>query len=229
MSLSYSNALYIAFAKSTQDSSQHLFTNPSGLISLILSLLTLNRNDSSIPLNEPTLQRLVSSSFATLIEAAMNDDHVWAALKDYTQMPDLLYSLLLSEPRPGIRKDIAEIIFSLCGTSPLQKGYWSNTVSKNAIPTGNLAAATGSDMVKSFWQSIASLLPRAVEHPQLAQEFFEVSLVTFHTVVMLPTTEIPYKQYVQDWGSILLNHNCKEVNKSPFGPVYLGIQLTNFI
>ncbi|EGD93595.1 ubiquitin carboxyl-terminal hydrolase [Trichophyton tonsurans CBS 112818] len=212
-----------AFAKSTSDSTQHLFTNPSGLISLILSLLTLDRNDSSIPLNEPTLQRLISSSFATLIEASMKDDHIWAALKDYAQMPELIYSLLLSEPRPGIRKDVAEIIFSLCGESPLQKGYWSNKVSKNAILTGNLATVTGADMVKSFWQAISLLLPRAVEHPQLAQEFFEVALVTFHTVVMLPTTEIPYKQYVQDWGNILLSHNGKEfVGRERVDHVVLG-------
>lgn len=148
----------------------------------------------------------------------MKDDHIWAALKDYAQMPELIYSLLLSEPRPGIRKDVAEIIFSLCGESPLQKGYWSNKVSKNAILTGNLATVTGADMVKSFWQAISLLLPRAVEHPQLAQEFFEVALVTFHTVVMLPTTEIPYKQYVQDWGNILLSHNGKEVSNCPPNP-----------
>lgn len=196
------------------DSSQHLFTKPSGLISLLLALLSLNPNDLSIPLDESTLQRLISGSFATLIEASMNDDRVWLALKDYNQMPDLISSLLLSEPRPGIRKDIAEIIFNLCGTSPLQKNYWSNKVSKDAIPTGNLATATGADMVESFWESISALLPRTVEHAQLSQEFFEVALVTFHTVAMLPTTEMPYTEYVRDWGNILLSHNGKEVSNS---------------
>ena len=51
----------------------------------------------------------------------MHDNRVWDALKQSTEIQSLVFKLLLDEQRQSVRKGVAEIIFTICGTSPSQK------------------------------------------------------------------------------------------------------------
>ncbi|KAK2743058.1 hypothetical protein FQN57_005014 [Myotisia sp. PD_48] len=210
-------------AKVIPDSPQPLFTNPSDLISLLVDLLSLDCNDPSLPLEDVNLHRLVSGAFATLVEASMHDSQVWNTLKNNTPIQDLLSKLLLSQPKQSIRKEIAEILFTICGTSPLQKQYWKNLSATDIRASGGLSTPIGVDMVSTLWTSLSSLLPRTVEYPRLSQEFFEVSLVIFQTVAKLSPNDMPYTEYLRTWGENLCNYRSKEfVGREQIDHVLLG-------
>src|SRR5438034_841567 len=99
-----------------------------------------------MPLDELSLQRLISNSFATLIEASIHDTNIWDALKQNSQMQDLVFNLLLAEPRHGIRQEVAEIVFCLCGSSPMQKQY-----PKGARESNNPPTTTAIDIIATVW------------------------------------------------------------------------------
>lgn len=196
-----------------EDSEQY-FSNPLDLATRLLSFISLCRNLTSKHLSEISIQKLISNSFAVIIEASMHDSRVWDAVEQSTQIKDLIFTLLLRESRQGIRKSVAEIIFATCGTTPSQKRAWkaSSQVKGGAVAVvGRLPSATTIHIVATLWKHISALFPDTLEYAQSSQEFFEVALTVFQTVANLSPEDLIYGEYLRKWGDILLSHRTNEV------------------
>lgn len=193
--------------KSTPDNSEDLFPDAQGLTNRLLALISLGQTHSRLPIEEDALQKLVSNSFATLVEASLRDAHIWDALKQNTQIQDLIFNLLLAEPRQGIRKEVAEIVFGLCGSSPKQKQDPNGDRVSNRLSTPLVI-----NIVATFWASLTALFPRTLNYAQSSQEFFQVALVVFEAVAVLSPGGVFYGEYLREWGKILLGHRTREVS-----------------
>jgi ubiquitin carboxyl-terminal hydrolase 34 len=143
----------------------------------------------------------------------MHDSRVWEALKQSTEIQGLIFKLLLDEPRQSIRKGVAEIIFTICGTSPPQKQSLKAISPKNVTPAGRHPAATTVDIVATLWKSIMALFPETLKFASSSQEFFEVALATFQTVACLSPDDVVFGEYLRHWGDILLSHRTREVGE----------------
>ncbi|PGH36152.1 ubiquitin thiolesterase [[Emmonsia] crescens] len=213
-------------AKSIPEDSEQYFSNPLALATRLLSFISLGRNLTSTHLSEISIQKLISNSFAVIIEASMHDSRVWDAVEQSTQIKDLIFTLLLGESRQGIRKGVAEIIFSTCGTSPSQKRAWkvSSQTKEGAVAVaGKLPTATTIHIVATLWKSISALFPDTLGYAQSSQEFFEVALIVFQTVANLSPEDLIFGEYLRQWGNILLTHRTQEfVGREPVDYIVLG-------
>ncbi|EGC41797.1 ubiquitin carboxyl-terminal hydrolase [Histoplasma capsulatum var. duboisii H88] len=218
--------LFALTAKSMPEDSEQYFSNPLDLATRLLSFISLCRNLTSKHLSEISIQKLISNSFAVIIEASMHDSRVWDAVEQSTQIKDLIFTLLLSESRQGIRKSVAEIIFATCGTTPSQKRAWkaSSQVKGGAVAVvGRLPSATTIHIVATLWKHISALFPDTLEYAQSSQEFFEVALTVFQTVANLSPEDLIYGEYLRKWGDILLSHRTNEfVGREPVDYIVLG-------
>ncbi|KAL1955095.1 hypothetical protein VTO42DRAFT_9029 [Malbranchea cinnamomea] len=205
-------------AKPLRDDTEELIPNPSNLITRLLSIIYLGQKVSPDMLPEQTLQKMISNSFAVVIEASLHDNRVWDSLKKSAQVGDIISELLLKESRQGIRKEVAEIIFKLCGGSPSQKQ--SKAINSS---TEKLSNPIGIDIVATLWRSFLSLFPKTLNYPTSSEEFFEVSLVIFQTVVDLSPDGFEFGDYLKEWGSILLRHKTEEfVGREPVDYIVWG-------
>ncbi|QSS63969.1 ubiquitin carboxyl-terminal hydrolase [Histoplasma capsulatum] len=218
--------LFALTAKSMPEDSEQYFSNPLDLATRLLSFISLCRNLTSKHLSEISIQKLISNSFAVIIEASMHDSRVWDAVEQSTQIKDLIFTLLLRESRQGIRKSVAEIIFATCGTTPSQKRAWkaSSQVKGGAVAVvGRLPSATTIHIVATLWKHISALFPDTLEYAQSSQEFFEVALTVFQTVANLSPEDLIYGEYLRKWGDILLSHRTNEfVGREPVDYIVLG-------
>jgi len=142
----------------------------------------------------------------------MHDNRVWDALKQSTEIQSLVFKLLLDEQRQSVRKGVAEIIFTICGTSPSQKQSLKAINAKNVTPAGRHPTATTVDIVATLWKSITALFPETLTFASSSQEFFDVALVVFQTVASWSPGDVDFGEYLRHWGNILLSHRTREVS-----------------
>ncbi|KAK2791273.1 hypothetical protein FQN52_004949 [Onygenales sp. PD_12] len=225
-SASYQNIAGLAnvvTAKSIPEDSEAYFSSPSDLATCFLSLISLSQTLSSTQLSESSIQKLISNSFAVIIEASMHDNRVWDAVKQNTQIEDLMSTLLLKETRQGIRKGVAEIIFSTCGTSPSQKRCFKGSQAKGGAIGAKVPTATTIHIVATLWKSMSALFPESIHYAQSSQEFFDIALVLFQTVSDLSPEDLIFGEYLSQWGTILLSHRTHEfVGREPVDWIVLG-------
>ncbi|PGH08928.1 ubiquitin thiolesterase [Blastomyces parvus] len=217
--------LFALTAKSTPEDSEPLFPNPLELATRLLYFISLGQNLTSKHLSEISIQKLISNSFAVIIEASMHDSRVWDAVEQSTQIKDLMFTLLLAESRQNVRKSVAEIIFATCGTSPSQKRVWkSDSQTKAGVEVvGKPPSATTIHIVATLWKHISALFPDTLEYGQSSQEFFEVALILFQTVAILSPEDLIFRKYLRQWGDILLSHHTNEfVGREPVDYIVLG-------
>ena len=216
------NCLLVALtAKEVPDASEEVFPDPSNLTSRLLSILHLGQKVTSGDLTEQELQKMVSNAFAVLIEASLHDSRVWDVLKENTSNGEVITQLFLVEPRQAIRKEVAELVFKLCGQSPSQKQ--SKAIDSS---TGKLLNPTAIDIVATLWKCFLCLFPETLNYPTTAQEFFEAALVLFHTVIELSPEGFDFGAHLKEWGGILLEHKTEEfVGREPVDFIVWGFSL----
>ncbi|KAI1997922.1 hypothetical protein LOZ51_002594 [Ophidiomyces ophidiicola] len=208
--------------KSTADSSIPFFSDPSGLVDCITKF-ALPGDLTSPCATDSTVPQLISNSVAVLLEASMHDRRVWDAFRDSARMEDIILSLLLQDPRLTLRQSIAGIIFTLCGMSTSQKQALK-VYSKDSRISHKLETTTGTEVIRTLWNCLNSLIPRITEFPQSSQQFFEVSLVVFQTIGTLSPGTLPFEDYLRQWGEVLLCHQSHEfVGREVVDCIVLGI------
>lgn len=208
-------------AKQVPDESDEFFRDPSNLTTRLMNILCLGQQVPAGILTEQELQKMVSNSFSVLIEASLHDSRIWDAVKQNTQIEQVVAQLLLEESRQAIRKEVAEIVFKLCGQSPSQKQ--SKAIDSSS---GKLSNPTAIDIVATLWKSFLALFPQTLDYATSSQEFFEVALVIFRTVVDLSPGDFKFGDYLKEWGSILLKHKTVEfVGREPVDYIVWGFAL----
>lgn len=208
-------------AKRLPNASEEFFPEPSSLASRLLSIQHLGLKVAPDYLPEEESQKMVSNTFAVLIEASLHDNRVWDTLKENTHNGEVITELFLVEPRSAVRKEAAEIIFKLCGQSPSQKQ--SKAIDSS---TGKLSNPTAIDIVAALWKCFLCLLPESLNYPTTSQEFFEAALVLFHTVIDLSPDGFDFGAHLKEWGSILLEHKTAEfVGREPVDFIVWGFSL----
>ena len=162
---------------------------------------------SEQPLPAVEVCELLRHSFAALVTSSLLEENIWVALKSKTDMGTLLTDLLLEEPRPEIRRCIADIIRIFCNAS-------------SAPPTSVTAltapSASRDDMMKTFWNAVSGILSHARDRPAESAEILDTALDLFISVARLSPESLSYKTCFSEWAAILLNNEHNEVSLQPY-------------
>jgi ubiquitin carboxyl-terminal hydrolase 34 len=186
------------------------FPTPTNLIKQLLNFMELGRNLTAAHLPDSSIQKLICNSFAVLIEASLHDHNFWELIKQNTQFDRIIFSLLLGESRQPIRKEAADNITVICGSSKSRK---------KSVKAGNDDAEglgvpdnpTAVDMLATFWEAFVQTFPRTPEYASQSQEFFEVALCVFRSVAEKSPSDLIFEEYLVRWSEIVLNHETEEV------------------
>lgn len=198
-------------AKPATDDSKSYFLEPGLLVERLLDFITLGEQLTTAVLSENGIQKLICNSFAVLFKSAASDQRVWDALKQSNRTQQLLFTLLLSERRPAIRKGVTETIFAICGSPPPNKPPMKAMDRKDPTIPARVPTATAVDVVATIWKSLSSILPQAGEYVAYSQEFFEVTIAVFQTVASLSPGDLIFGEYLRQWSEILLSYQTHEV------------------
>ncbi|KAK2762638.1 hypothetical protein FQN54_000811 [Arachnomyces sp. PD_36] len=213
-------------AKPSTDDPQTCFSDPELLVKRLLGFISLDQELTTAVLSEAAIQKLICNSFAVLFKSAASDQHIWDAVKQHTQTEKLLFTLLLAERRPGIRKGVADTLFAICGSPPPNKPSAKAMDRKETATPARIPTATAVDVVATIWKSLSSILPQAEEYATYSQEFFEVTIAVFQTVATLSPEDLIFGEYLRQWSEILLNHNTHEfVGRETVDFIVLGFTL----
>lgn len=202
-------------AKPAVDDTQTYFSEPGLLVERLLDFIALGEELTTAVLSENGIQKLICNSFSVLFKSAASDQRVWDALKQSDRTQQLLFTLLLSERRPGIRKGVAETIFAICGSPPPNKPPLKAMDRKDPSTPARIPTSTAVDVVATIWKSLSSILPQTGEYVTYSQEFFEVTIAVFQTVASLSPEDLIFGEYLRQWSEILLSHKTHEVCSSP--------------
>lgn len=82
-----------------------------------LVALLLVANEAPL-LGLPLAADLTCRCFATILEASLHSNIVWTSFKNRPDVSGLMRSLLLDNPRPGVRKGVADAVTGVCGPLP---------------------------------------------------------------------------------------------------------------
>ena len=86
---------------------------------LVERLVALLRVASETPLlGLPIAADLTCRCFATILEASLHSSIVWTSFKNRPDISDLMRNLLLDDPRPSVRKGVADAVAGVCGPLP---------------------------------------------------------------------------------------------------------------
>lgn len=188
-----------------EDSS--VITDTTPLVKQLLHFMDVGRHVPSTCLTEAGVQKLICNSFAVLIEGSMRDHGFWNAVKQQTQFDQLLFSLLLDESRQPIRKEISENIALVCTPMKLLQKTEDPGDQQSTAPENSAKV----DIIGTIWEAFVQILPDTLNHAHKSQEFFQVALLVFHSVVENPSRELKYDEYLKQWSTVMLGHQTQEV------------------
>lgn len=200
-------------------SSSPVISNPPPLVERLLSFLEMGRHLPATHLSEMGVQKLISNSFAVLLDAAVRDRQFWTTLKQHAQLDKLLVSLLLEEKRQGVRKEISEIIVIACSPSQLTRNPAKSSIDDevqkpSAVPENTLQV----DILTTVWNAFVQVLPRTADYAPQSQEFFQVALLVFHIMGEKSPDDLRFGEYLKQWGGIMLGHRSEEVSPHLVNP-----------
>lgn len=184
-----------------------LIMDPVSLVQQLLNLMGLGRHVPTTYLSAVDIQKLICNSFAVLTEGSVRDEKFWHTVKQQTEFDRLLFSLLLDERRQPIRKEISENIALVCTPAKLLQRPDESANGQPTIPENS----TKVDIIGTIWEAFARTLPQTPNHAHQSQEFFEVALLAFHSVVEQPSSDINFGEYLKQWSNIMLSHETEEV------------------
>jgi ubiquitin carboxyl-terminal hydrolase 34 len=172
--------------------------------------MDLGRSLIATQLPDSSIQKLICNSFALLIEASLHDHRFWELIKQHTQFDTVIFSLLLEESRQPIRKEAADNITVVCGSSKSRKKS-AKTTNDDLEGLRVSENPTTVDMLATFWGAFAQTFPRTTEYAGQSQEFFEVALCVFRSVAEKSPSDLIFGEYLIRWSEIMLSHETEEV------------------
>lgn len=195
-----------------------VISNPAPLVERLLNFLEMGRHLPATHLSEMGVQKLISNSFAVLLDASVRDRQFWAALKQRAQLDQLLVSLLLEEKRQGVRKEISEIIVIACSPSQMTRNSAKTPIDEVQKPSAAPENTQQVDILTTIWNAFVQVLPRTADYVPQSQEFFQVALLVFHIMGEKSPDDLRFGEYLKHWGGIMLGHRSEEVSLCPIDP-----------
>ncbi|KAI1375060.1 hypothetical protein F4677DRAFT_424497 [Hypoxylon crocopeplum] len=140
---------------------------------------------------------LINRSFEAMLECCAKSHGFWALIQGHTEVQELVQGLLLDDPRPIVRKNIARIIAtrSLHDRAP------------------SLARAL--DFAELFWPIVFQLVPRAVAEPSKCEETFNLSFQLLQKLNEENSGAIDLPGCLGQCGQLLLSHTITEDTAHP--------------
>lgn len=196
-------------------------SDPTSLVRQLLKLISTGRSLTTDILSEMAIQKLICNSFAVLIEGSIHDNTFWDIVKRNARFEELIFTLLLDEPRQSIRKEIADNIAVVCGptksrknSKPVNDDSERSDMSQNFITVGILA---------TLWEAFVQTFDQTPQYAHQSQEFFEVALSVFRSVAERSPGDLIFGEYLARWSSIMLSHKTEEfVGRETVDHVVLG-------
>ncbi|KAF4629829.1 hypothetical protein G7Y89_g8311 [Cudoniella acicularis] len=158
---------------------------------LLERLLHLLYNARLVSSNQNSSQ-LTWRAFEAILEASLHNVEMWNSFATHLKNSTLLCDLLLEDPRPVIRKSVGKQVVNKCTFSP------------------SLAQVSTTDFSVEFWPIVTSLIIEAVKQPQQCEDTFSLGVSLFKKLAETSIDFLDLNELVQQWGSLLLSHNCKE-------------------
>ncbi|TVY73211.1 Ubiquitin carboxyl-terminal hydrolase [Lachnellula suecica] len=136
---------------------------------------------------------LIFRIFEALLEASLHSLELWTSFISHLKSSHLLQDLVLEDPRGVIRKSVSKSIANKCVLTP------------------SLAKVSSMDFALAFWPMVSTLVAEATHHPQQCEETFQLCLALFKKMAESAISYFNLGDLVNQWGSLLISHECKEV------------------
>ncbi|KAF9893427.1 hypothetical protein FE257_010739 [Aspergillus nanangensis] len=199
--------------------------NSTSLVRQLINILEVARTLHPTYISENSIFKLICHSFAILTEGSTTDPDFWAVVKQETQFDQLLFSLLLDEPRQPIRKGISENIAVACSPSALLKKADKSIVpgASESLESLNSDQSARIDILATIWDAFLQNFPRTPDFVHQSQEFFEIAHIMFQSVSEKSPSDEILSKYLHQWSGIILSHQTEEfVGREPVDHFFLG-------
>lgn len=190
-------------------SGSHTLPNAEPLVKRLFFFIDAAQKIDQSHFMDANVQMLICQSFSVLIEASVCQQNFWEVAKKHTQFGTLIFSLLLEEKRPSIRRQIAEKIKVICGSSKTQKktAGTENTDEDGSIPENS----TVIDIIATVWDAFVQNMQLSVQYADQSQEYFSVALAVIRSITERSPYDIVFTEYISQWSGAMLSHKTQEV------------------
>ncbi|KAG9232040.1 ubiquitin C-terminal hydrolase-like protein [Amylocarpus encephaloides] len=141
--------------------------------------------------------KLTCSLMEALFESSLHNPDFWLSFASHLKSNTLLGDLLLVDPRPAIRKNIAKQIANKCTFSP------------------SLALVSSTTFMMDLWPMIVALIPETMTQRQNCEEAFYLANTLFKRLAETSIDFLNLGELVRQWGQLLISHKCIEVVGHP--------------
>lgn len=124
----------------------------------------------------------------------MHSSVVWNTIWEHSEALHVHRELLLTDTREKLRSSIKLKILSICG--------------------GHLPSAcplSVADISVRYWETIAEILPRAVEQPDRSDQLLELAQHVFRVYDEHHRSEDNLRSLLQTWSSLLVSYSHTEI------------------
>ncbi|KAL7626866.1 hypothetical protein AAE478_003640 [Parahypoxylon ruwenzoriense] len=135
---------------------------------------------------------LINRSFEALLQSCAKSRTFWNGVRNQAGLGKVVQSLLLDDPRPTVRKNIARLI-------TVKSLY-------DCGPPGPRAL----DFAELFWPVVFQLVPRAVSLPGNCEEMFSLSFQLLHKLNDENSDAVDLPACLGQCGQLLLSHIATE-------------------
>ncbi|KAA8652357.1 putative ubiquitin C-terminal hydrolase [Aspergillus tanneri] len=199
--------------------------NSESLVKQVLHFIDAGQHLLASQMLEDDVKKLICHSFAILTEGSVRDQKFWSMVKQHVQFPQLMFSLLLEESLPAIRKGISENIATVCSPSRFLKkgGKCVDTegpeMREDSIPEHPARI----DILATIWDAFVQNFTHTLGYVRQSQEFFEIAHLVFRSVAERSPHDLIFNEYLKQWSGIMFRHRSEEfVGREPMDPLILG-------
>ncbi|KAI2639698.1 hypothetical protein GGS26DRAFT_541160 [Hypomontagnella submonticulosa] len=189
--LQLSLELVDTYAQLLKDTTEIETVAPLLNLDLQIRLLAILIGAASAQTSQVSIE-LINQSFDALLESCARSRTFWIGFRDRTGLQNVVLRLLLEDPRPIVRKNIARLI-SL------------KSLRENTVP-----GARALDFAELFWSVILQLIPRAVMEPTRCEEIFGLSFQLLNKLNEEHSDAVNLLAYLGLCGKLLLSHTTTE-------------------
>ncbi|KAI1143859.1 hypothetical protein F5Y05DRAFT_8632 [Hypoxylon sp. FL0543] len=154
-------------------------------------LLEILVGAAAVQTNQVSIE-LINRTFEALLESCAKSDEFWKEFRDQAIVQNVVHSLLLDEPRPIVRRNIARLIAA------------------KSVHHHGVSGPRALDFAELFWPIVFRLVPRAVMEPNKCEETFSLSFELLHKLNDENSRAVDLPACLGQCGKLLLSHTATE-------------------